>query len=118
MSNLDWSTIVGAAPATPETTAEAKRLSVALSDVRSNLTTSPHAANALQSYIELAWLSLAHQEQVDKPGESKDDRAQRIFHSVSERRALQRLSSELFTDLRPHGTVTSGAGETPSKNKH
>jgi hypothetical protein len=119
MSNFDWSTIVGAGPGTPETSAGAKRLSVALGELRSNLSTSPHTAAALQNYLELSWLSLSHQEQVDRPGESSEARSFRISSSVSERRALQRLVSELFSVLNPtKGMHTPVAGETSHKNQH
>lgn len=113
-----WSTIVGAAPGTRETEAEGKMIAESLKSLQSHFRTSPHASTALQAYLELQWLALAHQEQASILNEPRDARIERIANSVSERRALQRLSSELFTDLRPNGTVTSGAGETPSKNKH
>jgi hypothetical protein len=113
-----WSLIVGAAPGTKETASEGKRIQEALITLQSNLRTSPHAAAALQAYLELQWLALGHQEQAHVPEESREARADRISDSVAERRALQRLSSEMFTDLTPQGKVTSGAGETPAKPQH
>jgi hypothetical protein len=119
MAKLVWSTIVGAAPGTSETEAEGKLLAESLRNVQSHFQTSPHAASALQAHIELQWLALAHQEQASIPGEGQQSRMDRILNSVSERRALQRLSSELFTVLNPtKGMGTSVAGETSHKNQH
>jgi hypothetical protein len=119
MSNLQWSTIVGAAPGTKETSAEAKLLADALRNVQSHMRTSPHAANALHAYLELQWLSLAHQEQSQPRNEDHASRNKRIQDSVSERRAIQRLTAELFTDLsQTTDMATSKAQETALKNQH